>query len=393
MIETGSDIAVAVQDLEKRFGAFAAVDRVTFQVRKGEVFGFLGPNGAGKSTTIRMLCGILSPTGGSGTVAGFDIRSQPEAIKANIGYMSQKFSLYQDLTVEENIDFYSGIYRIPRGKKDERKQWVLEMSGLVDHRHALTAILSGGWKQRLALGCAILHEPPIIFLDEPTSGVDPISRRQFWDLIYELSGRGVTVFVTTHYMDEAEYCDRLGLIYRGQLIAAGTPEALKKEMMQEDVLEVVCRATRRCIDGDRQVAERSGGGDVWQGTPRGGDRWPARGVRHSRVARPARTGDRAYRDDRAIARRRVRVADRGTRPRRAAAGGGARMNPRRVWAVARKEFLHVLRDFRSLLMAIATPALVADVVWLCIDAGRRQCAAGRMGSERHRAKPRVGQPF
>ena len=217
-----------------------AVDRVSFQVAKGEVFGFLGPNGAGKSTTIRMLCGILAPSGGSGTVAGFDIRTQPEQIKANIGYMSQKFSLYQDLTVEENIDFYSGIYCIPAEKKRQRKEWVIEMSGLAEHRRQPTAILSGGWKQRLALGCAILHEPPIIFLDEPTSGVDPISRRQFWDLIYELSGQGVTVFVTTHYMDEAEYCDRLGLIYRGELIALGTPHALKTEMMKEDVLEVLC---------------------------------------------------------------------------------------------------------------------------------------------------------
>lgn len=232
--------AVVVDKLEKRFGDFVAVDRVSFQVEKGEVFGFLGPNGAGKSTTIRMLCGILAPSSGSGSVAGFDIRTQPEQIKANIGYMSQKFSLYQDLTVEENIDFYSGIYCIPPAKKRARKEWVIEMSGLANHRRQPTAILSGGWKQRLALGCAILHEPPIVFLDEPTSGVDPISRRQFWDLIYELSGQGVTIFVTTHYMDEAEYCDRLGLIYRGELIALGTPHALKTEMMHEDVLEVLC---------------------------------------------------------------------------------------------------------------------------------------------------------
>ncbi len=227
--------AVVVDNLEKRFGRFVAVDRISFQVPKGEVFGFLGPNGAGKSTTIRMLCGILRPSGGSGTVAGFDIHTQPEQIKANIGYMSQKFSLYQDLTVEENIDFYSGIYRIPPEKKRARKEWVIEMAGLAEHRRRPTAILSGGWKQRLALGCAILHEPPIIFLDEPTSGVDPISRRQFWDLIYELSGQGVTIFVTTHYMDEAEYCDRLGLIYRGELIALDTPRALKAKMTQDGI--------------------------------------------------------------------------------------------------------------------------------------------------------------
>ena len=232
--------AVVVKNLEKRFGSFIAVNRVSFEVQKGEIFGFLGPNGAGKSTTIRMLTGILAPTGGTGTVAGFDVRTQAEKIKANIGYMSQKFSLYEDLTVEENIDFYSGIYRIPPEKKKERKEWVIEMAGLQDRRHSRTGILSGGWKQRLAFGCAILHEPPIIFLDEPTAGVDPISRRQFWDLIYELSGKGVTIFVTTHYMDEAEYCDRIGLIYRGELIAIGTPETLKTEFMQEDVLEVVC---------------------------------------------------------------------------------------------------------------------------------------------------------
>ncbi|MFH0871277.1 MAG: ABC transporter ATP-binding protein [bacterium] len=232
--------AVVVEDLEKRFGSFIAVNRISFEVRRGEIFGFLGPNGAGKSTTIRMLCGILSPSAGSGTVSGLDIRTEAETIKSHIGYMSQKFSLYEDLTVEENIDFYGGIYRIPQEKKNQRKEWVIEMAGLQDHRSAKTAILSGGWKQRLALGCAILHEPPIIFLDEPTSGVDPISRRQFWDLIYELSGKGVTVFVTTHYMDEAEYCDRLGLIYRGELIASGTPQLLKTKLMQEQVLEVVC---------------------------------------------------------------------------------------------------------------------------------------------------------
>jgi ABC-2 type transport system ATP-binding protein len=238
--ESGGRIAVSVKDLEKRFGSFIAVNRVSFEVARGEIFGFLGPNGAGKSTTIRMLCGLLAPTGGSGTVAGFDLRKQQEAIKTRIGYMSQKFSLYEDLTVEENIDFFSGIYRIPAAKKRERKEWVIAMAGLAGHRASRTAILSSGWKQRLALGCAILHEPPILFLDEPTSGVDPVSRRQFWDLIYDLSGKGVTVFVTTHYMDEAEYCHRIGLIYRGELIAEGSPEALKTEHMSEDVLEIAC---------------------------------------------------------------------------------------------------------------------------------------------------------
>ena len=171
------EFTVVVRNLERRFGAFTAVNRVSFEVRKGEIFGFLGPNGAGKSTTIRMLCGLLAPTSAEGTVAGFDLKTEAEKIKQNIGYMSQRFSLYEDLTVEENIDFYSGIYRIPAGRKKERKEWVLRMAGLADHRNTKTAFLSGGWKQRLALGCAVLHEPPILFLDEPTSGVDPISRR------------------------------------------------------------------------------------------------------------------------------------------------------------------------------------------------------------------------
>lgn len=240
MSVTENGKAVIVRDLERRFDSFVAVNRISFEVQRGEIFGFLGPNGAGKSTTIRMLCGILTPTGGSGTVAGFDVRTHAEEIKKHIGYMSQKFSLYEDLTVEENIAFYSGIYGIPPEKKPARREWVVRMAGLEEHRHSRTAILSGGWKQRLALGCAILHEPPIIFLDEPTSGVDPISRRQFWDLIYELAGRGITVFVTTHYMDEAEYCDRIALIYRGELIAIGTPEVLKTRLMQEEVLEVLC---------------------------------------------------------------------------------------------------------------------------------------------------------
>lgn len=239
-VSRAEEYAVSVHDLERRFGAFIAVNKINLDVKRGEIFGFLGPNGAGKSTTIRMLCGLLSPTSGGGTVAGFDIAKEPEAIKKHIGYMSQKFSLYKDLTVEQNIDFYSGIYRIPHEKKAARKAWLLEMAGLKDHRNMATGLLPGGWKQRLSLGCALLHEPPIIFLDEPTSGVDPISRRSFWELIRELAASGVTVFVTTHYMEEAEYCDRLGLIYRGELIATGTPTELKTRYMRDEVLEVSC---------------------------------------------------------------------------------------------------------------------------------------------------------
>ncbi|OJZ17084.1 MAG: multidrug ABC transporter ATP-binding protein [Thiobacillus sp. 65-29] len=229
--------AVEVRELTRRFGDFVAVDRVSLTVAKGEVFGFLGPNGAGKSTTIRMLCGLLLPSSGEGRVAGFDIMTESETIKRHIGYMSQKFSLYDDLTVEENIDFYSGIYNVPRAKRSERKDWVLDMAGLADKRGLLTGALAGGWKQRLALGCAVLHEPPIVFLDEPTSGVDPLSRRQFWDLIAQMSHRGTTVFVTTHYMEEAEYCDELALIYRGRMIAKGKPAELKT-LIPEDILEL-----------------------------------------------------------------------------------------------------------------------------------------------------------
>ena len=233
-----STIAVTVRNLTRSFGDFIAVDHISLEVARGEIFGFLGPNGAGKSTTIKMLCGLLMPTGGSGTVGGYDIITRAEEIKQNIGYMSQKFSLYDDLTVEENINFFSGIYTVPESKKEARKEWALEMAGLRDKRGALTKTLPGGYKQRLALGCAILHEPPILFLDEPTSGVDPISRRNFWNMIYEMAGAGTTVFVTTHYMDEADYCDRLALIYRGKIIAEGAPNELRKNYMTRDVLEI-----------------------------------------------------------------------------------------------------------------------------------------------------------
>jgi ABC-2 type transport system ATP-binding protein len=222
--------AVEIHELVKRFGDFVAVDHVNLEVRRGEIFGFLGPNGAGKSTTIRMLCGLLLPTSGSATVGGLDVMTQSEDIKQHIGYMSQKFSLYDDLTVEENIDFFSGIYGVPRARRAERKAYVLKMAGIEERRSSLTRLLSGGWKQRLALGCAILHEPPILFLDEPTSGVDPIARRTFWDLIYQLSAAGNTIFVSTHYMDEAEYCHRLALMYRGKIIALGTPAELKQSL-------------------------------------------------------------------------------------------------------------------------------------------------------------------
>lgn len=222
--------AVVIENLTKRFGTFVAVDQLDLTVSKGEIFGFLGPNGAGKSTTIRILCGLLSPTEGKASVGGFDVATQPELIKRSIGYMSQKFSLYDDLTVEENIDFFSGVYGVAKEKREERKQFVLKMAQIEERRSDMTRLLSGGYKQRLALGCAILHEPPIIFLDEPTSGVDPIARRAFWDLIHQLSDQGRTVFVTTHYMDEAEYCHRISLMYGGRMVALGSPAELKKQL-------------------------------------------------------------------------------------------------------------------------------------------------------------------
>jgi ABC-2 type transport system ATP-binding protein len=235
---SGVGVAVEVRDLVRAFGDFRAVDGVSLKVERGEVFGFLGPNGAGKSTTIKMLCGLLLPTEGSGRVGGYDIRNESEEIKKTIGYMSQKFSLYDDLTVEENIRFFSGIYGVPKAKRRQRMDWALKMAGLLESRSAVTRTLPGGYKQRLALGCAILHEPPILFLDEPTSGVDPLSRRSFWDLIHHMSMAGTTVFVTTHYMDEADYCDRLALIYRGRIIAEGTPRELRQEHMDRTVLEI-----------------------------------------------------------------------------------------------------------------------------------------------------------
>lgn len=230
--------AVEADDLVKNFGSFCAVDHISFQVRRGEIFGFLGPNGAGKSTTIRILCGLLLPTSGRASVAGLDVMTQTEAIRRRIGYMSQRFSLYDDLEVGENIDFFAGIYGVAAHERAERKRFILEMTGLADKQQALTHNLAGGWKQRLALGCAILHRPPILFLDEPTAGVDPVARRDFWHLIYEMADAGTTVFVTTHYMEEVEYCHRLALMYRGRIIALGAPSDLKRRSDLHALLEL-----------------------------------------------------------------------------------------------------------------------------------------------------------
>jgi ABC-2 type transport system ATP-binding protein len=232
--------SIRVSGLSKRFGKFVAVDNVSFDVAKGSIFGFLGANGAGKSTTIKMLCGLLEPTSGTAAVAGFDIVKEPESVKRNIGYMSQKFSLYDDLTVAENLKFFGGVYGLSDAKLKSRMNWAIEMAGLVGRENSLARELAGGWKQRLALGCAILHEPQIVFLDEPTGGVDPISRRAFWELINTLSDGGTTVFVTTHYLDEAEYCNNIMLIYSGRIIAGGSPKLLKSEHIKNRMFEVEC---------------------------------------------------------------------------------------------------------------------------------------------------------
>ncbi len=240
--------AVEVEDLVKKFGDFVAVDHIHFKVNRGEIFGFLGPNGAGKSTTIRMLCGLLMPTSGKGRVAEFDIMKEPEKIKKVVGYMSQKFSLYEDLSVSENLHFFGGVYGLSGDLQKEREREVLEMIGLKEHKDRMTHTLAVGWKQRLALGCAILHEPSILFLDEPTSGVDPISRRDFWSLIHRMSEKGVTTFVTTHYMDEAEYCDRLALIYKGKIVAIGSPSDLKLETLYQGVLEIGAEPLMKALE-------------------------------------------------------------------------------------------------------------------------------------------------
>ena len=240
--------SVVMEDLVKRFGDFVAVDRINLEIRKGEVFGFLGPNGAGKSTTIRMLCGLLTPTSGRAQVAGYDVSREPESVRQNIGYMPQTFSLYNDLKVIENIRLFAGLYSVPANRLRERIEWALGMANLKGQENLITATLPGGWKQRLALGCAVLHKPPVVFLDEPTSGVDPISRRQFWDLIHHMAEEGVTVFVTTHYMEEAEYCNRLALIFRGQIVALGTPSELKQKSMKGELLAVECEPLGSAVE-------------------------------------------------------------------------------------------------------------------------------------------------
>jgi len=243
-----STYAVQAEDLTRHFGDFVAVDHISFQVQEGEIFGFLGPNGSGKTTTIRMLCGLLTPTAGQTLVLGYDVARNPEAVKARIGYMSQRFSLYSDLTVRENLEFYAGIYRLPRALAHERIDDFLSLVDLAAQAGRRVENLSGGWKQRLALGCAILHRPQMLFLDEPTGGVDPASRREFWDLIYGMAREGTTVFVTTHYMDEAEHCQTIGLMHQGRLIACASPDELKSTAMRGQVWELACEPLLPALD-------------------------------------------------------------------------------------------------------------------------------------------------
>ena len=233
-------VAVEAHELTRSFGDLLAVDRLDLTVNTGEVFAFLGPNGSGKTTTIRMLCGIIRPTGGRGSVLGLDIAAQGEAIKSRIGYMSQRFALYEDLSVRENLEFYAGVYRVPARRREQRVTQLIEMAGLTGRERQLAGHLSGGWKQRLALCCAIVHEPPLLFLDEPTAGVDPVSRREFWTLIYGLARSGVTIFLTTHYIDEAEHADRVALMLNGRMVALASPRELRQAGLAGSLLEVDC---------------------------------------------------------------------------------------------------------------------------------------------------------
>src|SRR5687768_2959808 len=255
-----SGAAIEVRNLTRRFGHFVAVDDVSFTVRPGEIFGFLGSNGAGKSTTIRMLCGLLRPTSGTAVVGGVDVSRDPEGVKRRIGYMSQRFSLYEKLTVDQNIAFFSGVYGLAAGRAAVRREFVLDMAGLRGRERMQAATLAAGWRQRLALGCAILHEPPIVFLDEPTGGVDPLSRRRFWRLIQDLARKGVAVLVTTHYLDEAEHCDRIAIIHAGRLAAFGTVPELKSGFASRPILEIRAPeavAAMRALDAMPEVEKTS----------------------------------------------------------------------------------------------------------------------------------------
>ena len=301
---------IVAEDLVKRFGSFVAVDHVSFRVGRGEVMGFLGPNGAGKSTIIRILCGLLRPSAGRALVAGIDVARDPERVREQIGYMSQKFSLYRDLSVEENLRFFGGIYRVPRDELAERMRFAIDMAGLGGREKALVATLAGGWQQRLALGCAVLHRPPILFLDEPTSGVEPTSRRRFWDLIHSLAADGVSVLVSTHYMDEAEYCHRAALINQGRLIAIGSPEELKRTALGGELLLLECEALGPTLAALRAGARRSRLLRVRQCAARPRRRRRARPARAAGLSCAKESAPGAARSHPSLARGRVRATHR-----------------------------------------------------------------------------------
>jgi ABC-2 type transport system ATP-binding protein len=327
--------AVVVNDLTRRFRDFVAVDHLTFDVRPGEIFGFLGSNGAGKSTTIRMLCGLLAPTSGTAMVDGVDVSRDPEGVKRRIGYMSQRFSLYERLTVDQNIRFFAGIYGLDGARLERRRRFVIEMAGLQGREHTPAGDLAGGWRQRLGLGCAILHEPPIVFLDEPTGGVDPLSRRQFWDLIDQLSTSGVTVLVTTHYLDEAEHCHRLAVIHAGRLAAIGSTEELKHVFAGRSILEV------HAANPSRHAAARSDAG-----SPRAG----VFGTAVHAFSRPCRRCcQRAERSVDAAGLRVTSIAP--VQPSLEGVflnGGTGGLVMRKAIAVSRKELRQIVRDRRTL---------------------------------------------
>jgi ABC-2 type transport system ATP-binding protein len=257
-------LPLEVLGLTKKFGDFTAVNHISFTVQPGEVLGYLGPNGSGKTTTIRMLCGLMKPTEGTARVMGIDVSQDPESVKPHIGYMSQKFALYDDLTVIENLQFYAGVYDVPVNEEGARLAEILHMAGLTGREKAFTRELSGGWRQRLALGCALIHRPPLLFLDEPTSGVDPVARREFWDLIYKLASEGTTIFITTHYMDEAEHCNRAAFMYRGKLLAIDTPARLKEQYLQGAAWDLDASPLLEAVDllsGTEGIAQASLHGD------------------------------------------------------------------------------------------------------------------------------------
>ncbi len=376
---------VSATELTRTFGEFVAVDRVSFEVAPGEIFGFLGSNGAGKTTVIRMLCGLLKPTSGSGTVAGFDIATQAAEIKTRIGYMSQKFSLYADLTVDENLRFWAGTYRVWGKQFEERREWAFEVTGLGSRRNALVADLPGGFRQRLALSCALLHQPPVVFLDEPTGGVDPEARRRFWDLIDDLSAEGVTVFVTTHYMDEAERCHRVALMHAGKLLALDTIPVLKRVFAPGSVLEIECRDAAHALEHLDDLPEVDRRDPVRESPPRRGHRT------RNCSGDPAPPRDKGFRPGEgttctALARGRLHSFD----PR---GRGGTGTVIRRVLATTVKELLQLRRDWRTALALLGMPIVLLMIYGYALSFDVTDIRLGVVDQSRTQASRRLVEAF